>query len=372
MDNKYYDKFRRLVEDKNVMVVPIFSMFDHISGICNMKCDGNVSRYITTFHYATAWKSLTTFSPTKTNAINIEYFRKGLEANKIDDAQSVQVIEDTEFKNHAAYIRGEEFANNFYKHLQSYYKERFDNSDVILFDGQQIGLKLLANRQQGKTYIYWCPVCATDEKTRSFLEANKQLDQRLFNEADYVIVASLDQLKYLEILGYGKKTLLLDKLASRDVPWLNTYKISYNIIAFIKCMVHFNKQIIYLPFRISDEGYQVVKILDTIYQYGNNDFVILCPNLNNDELFYKWALYDNSKQNFIHECIYKIDDDKDTYLTLLSEGYSQVVIPYFEDTDFIMHGTYNELISGKTTAQVFYKPEYFTYYITTRFSQNDI
>lgn len=358
MFSSEYDRFNDLIKSKNVLCIPIFSMFDHQTHICNMACDGNVSRYITTFYKVNSWKSLTTFCPTCKNASNIDFFIKGLKSST-NHNQKLNIFKDEEFKNHAAYLRGEEFANNFYDHLMHKFFEYFKKSDFIIFEGQDIGLRLLDNKIIDKKYIYWCPVCATNEKTRSFLEINKEKDQKIFELSDYIIVASKDQVKYLNELGYGNKVFLFDQISSRDIEYLSSYKKDDNILAFLDYLQMDYKYVIYMPYRISDEGYQVRKILDILFDSLKNNFVVFCPNLNNDNLIDEWTEEDSDKQWFATHVIVKVDSNKDTYFTLLDCGYSQVIIPYFEDTDFIMHGIANELKSDKTTAHIFYNIDAF-------------
>lgn len=368
MFSKEYERFNNLIKNKNILCIPIYSMFDHQTHICNLACDGNVNRLITTFYKINDWKSLVIFCPDDNNSINGSWLFDGLKEDIVDESHYLWIFRDSEFKNHAAYMRESEFANNFYNRLRTIYEPQYYESDFIMFEGQDIGLKLLENKIENKKYIYWCPVCATNDKTRSFLETNKEKDKKLFELSDYIILASKNQLEYVKSLGYGDKIFLLDQISSRDVPFLSKYKKDENISAFLEYLYLHDEKVIYLPFRISDEGYKAKSILDILYEFQKDKkihFVILYPNPNNDNLLEKWSKNSIDKELFIKTITFKINENKNTYFTLLDNN--QVVIPYFEDVNFIMHGTYNELQSENTLANVIYDIDIFKKYIKSNF-----
>ena len=324
----------KIVSNKVVQHIPIYSMFDRDSHKVNLACDGNANRCVTAYYQNPTFTKLLLHAPTEENSINLDQLKKWI--SQIDGA--IQVIPDQNMKMSALYQRQEEFAS----------KETFSQqADLIIFEGQELGKRLLSERKPNQLLAYWCPVCATRKKTRSFLEGWKEQNQELFKAVDYVIVASNDQIQYLKELNVDDgKICLVDKLIDRSIPMFKEYTVDNEVIQLIQRLKREHQFVVYLPFRLSDEGYQLQNVLRALSRV---DAVLIYPNLNGvgvQQLMAKFK--DQNKESLVKMLVdgVKISSSRDTMYTILDHGYG-VIIPYFEDCQFINHATEQELFDPK-------------------------
>ena len=102
--------------------------------------------------------------------------------------------------------------------------------------------------------------------------------------------------------------------------------------------------IYYIPYRLTDEGYKV----DDVISYINYDYadvvIVYYTDPNNSGVMEDLKKKFNSNVVFI-----KLPTDRNTHFTMLSSEY--VVVPYFEDLDFINHATLWEMMSSKARCQ---------------------
>ena len=331
--------FNKIINDKNILHIPIYSMFDRKTRKLNISCDGNVNRYLTTYYLNNTYKKLNLYIPNKNNVTNIDKFNEYISLLK-----NVKLYSSSYIKDSALYQREKEFATKIIKNIKN------KNVDYIIFEGQQLGIKLLNSKILQSKLIYWCPVCATNTKTRSFLNKDKKINEYIFKHKNisYIIIDSIDQYNYLKELDISEdKICLINKHIDRTLPMFSNYIKDITVISFIEYLNKENKKIIYLPFRLSDEGYKLEEIFNIINNnLTNNNYCIIYPNLNNisveelSRVIHK--KYENIDVNKILNNSYKISSSRDTFYTIL-DNCNKVIIPYFEDINFINHSTIQEL-----------------------------
>jgi len=327
-----YKKLEDLIKDKKILYIPIYSCFDYKTGELNFKADGNINRFLTTFFFCQSYKSLTILYPPTGN--NINWFETTCK-NILHDVN----LEPCSFIVKSAKIeRSLDFANNVFNSLKCLYEY-----DFIIVESQHLFLKFYNNGY--KNLIYWCPVCATNEKTRDFLEPFKELDRYIFSIAEHTIVASDDQVKYYKTICKDKEPIQIKKLINRILPCFN-YTKQKDVIELFNKFNNYHK--IFLPFRLTDRGYQMQEIFDYLYnEYrGTKSFKVFYTNPNNCDI-YQFAKNDSYKKLFIDNNFIQVSKDRDTYYTIIDD--CNVIIPYFEDIEFICHAAVDEFKFGHCT-----------------------
>ena len=322
-----YNGLNKLFKNKKICYIPIYSCFDYKTERLNFKADGNINRFLTVFNNVNKYKSIDIFCPIDGN--NIDWFESSID--KI--FHNYNLIKTDLIRKSAKIERSQEFAREIKKIVN------FSVYDFIIVEGQHVYLELEDKGYYDKL-VYWCPVCATLDKTRDFLEPFKELDKYLLSHSKYVILASKDQVKYIKTLNHHK----VYQLETLIDPTLDIF--SYNINqSIIDKISSYKCKIVYLPFRLTDKGYKTKEILDILYSNfkdGNHIRIIYSnPNecdiyqFTNDSYMKLW-LSNNSEQ---------VSKDRDTYYTIIN--HCEVIIPYLEDTDFINHAAIYEFKKGK-------------------------
>ena len=326
-----YNKLSKLLKNKSILYIPIYSCFNYQTGLLNFKADGNINRFLSTFINCNTYKDITILEPIE--GIDKDWFNnvcyKYLNNCNLVVCDLIQKSAKVE--------RSLEFADNLFNELINLHK-----FDYIIVEAQHLFLKFYNNGYKDKL-IYWCPVCATDDKTRDFLEPYKELDKYIFSISNINIVASHDQVKYYKKYKFNGQLIQIDKLIDRNLPIFD-YEDNDKILNLLnKTYKDVNK--IYLPFRLTDMGYKTQEIIDYLYNdyKSNKTFIVFYSNPNNCDI-YKFANGDSYKKLWLDRYFIKVSKDRDTYYTIIDK--CNVIIPYFEDTDFIAHASINEFKYG--------------------------
>ena len=328
MGNEYH-KLNKLIQNKKILYIPIYSCFNYDTGKLNFKADGNINRFLSTFSHCNSFKYLNILYPPEGN--NIDWFENSCKmiSDKITLLPCEYIVKSAKIE------RSLEFADKVYNELKCLYRY-----DYIIVESQHLFLKFY--NHEYKNLIYWCPVCATNNKTRDFLEPFKELDRYIFSIANNIIVASDDQVEYVNSINEGKgicRTLIqINQLIDRKLPCFNYIK-QKDIKELFDSFKNYYK--IFLPFRLTDKGYQMQEIFDYLYKIYNKSkaFKVFYTNPNNCDI-YQFAKNDSYKKLFIDTNFIQVDKDRDTYYTIIDD--CQVIIPYFEDTEFICHAAIDE------------------------------
>lgn len=342
-----------LLRDLSVAYIPIYSMFDHQTKLVDLECDGNVNRWMTNFYKSgQVWKKLAIFGPCRDLAKsdeNFKTFKSKLESN----FRNTEYVESSAFAGGAKKQRSSEFP----KELVGQFKDKLLENDVVIVESQEMFGALLTAKNDGQwsgKLVYWCPVCATSKKTRTFLDASKTADLTCFKNADHIIVATDEQAEYVKECGVSSdKISILKEFIDRTLPMFNDYKIDVEALETVEKELNAGKICLYLPFRLSDEGYKIWEILDSVFvKLMSGELAIFTPNLNGaSEAELVKLCKDNISwlsEDEIRSAISKfkpISSNRNTYYTLI-DHCPDLIIPYFEDWKFVMHAAVDELIIG--------------------------
>jgi len=341
------------LRDKRVVYIPIYSMFDHQTGLVDLGCDGNVNRWMTNFYKAgKTWKKLTVFGPCRDLAKSDECFnafKSKLETN----FENLEYVESPAFGGGAKKQRSSEFPVE----LVTSFKDKILDCDVAIVESQEMyGALLTAKKSRhfsGKL-VYWCPVCATAKKTRTFLESSKLADLACFKTADHIIVATDEQAEYVRDCGVeASKITVAREFIDRSLPMFKDYVVDDEALDIVEKELDAGRTCLYLPFRLSDEGYKIWEIFDSVYvKLMSGEIVAFTSNVNGasvDELVKlckdNGSWLDESKIKALVSKLRPISASRDTYYTLL-DYCPGLVVPYFEDWKFVMHAAVDELILG--------------------------
>ncbi len=350
----YRNELSVLLKDLDVAYIPIFSMFDHRTKLVDLECDGNVNRWMTNFYKSgQTWKKMIVFGPSRDlakSAENFNTFRDKLDSN----FKRLEYVESPAFADGTKKQRSSEFSTE----ILSKFKDKLLGSDVIIAESQPLVKALAELRNVGEwsgKLIYWCPVCATSDKSRSFLETTRDIDTICFNAADHIIVATAEQAEYIHYeCGITTAAItILGEFIDRTLPMFCNYTVDTETLKMVNYELDLVPACIYLPFRLSDEGYKIWEILDSAFiKLMSNELTIFSPNVNGsseDEIVK--LCKDNGcwlGENQIRDALKRIkpiSSSRDTYYTLL-DHCTDLIIPYFEDWKFVMHAAVDELICG--------------------------
>ena len=323
---KDYRILNNILEGQNVVYVPIISCINRDTDEYDLSADGNVNRFITTFSLCDSYKKLTILLPAK----HVEGSERIIEEFAKD--KNVTIIWCDDFGKHAKDQRVNDIVVNAIRQKIDLL-ENYDELDYCIFESQKLGLQLA--KYCPFDLIWWNPVSATDIKSRDFLEGYEFINDELMRISNWVLLASPDQIKYYS--GYKDKVLLIDRLIDRDLSYFD-YKPDRDILVKY---VDFRKKY-FLPYRLTDQGYKFDKVLEYLKSDKSN-WITLYTDPNNSHVIEN--LEPELKDRFI-----KVSSKRDTYYTILD--YANVVIPYFEDLEFINHASIWEFMHDKANCKV--------------------
>jgi hypothetical protein len=319
-----YTFFNEIIRDRVILYIPIISCINRDTQEYNLAADGNVNRFITTFCKCSSYWSMYLVLPKKIIKDSDKMIKE------FGKYQNLHLIYSDNFGIHAGEQRNkDEVVNALYEEIKDI------DFDICIFESQKLGLKIM-NDNPDKMNIWWNPVSKTNEKTRIFLEGYDEINSQIISMVDYMIVASPDQLKYYE--KYNKKVIYLDKLIDRHYAFFD-YKIDLDTLYQID-KKSWKKTIFYLPFRLTDEGYQFDKVMEYISKC-KNDYIILYTDPNNSHVI------DNLENK---DKFYKVSSNRNTYYTILD--HVECIIPYFEDLEFINHAAIHEFMDERCSCKV--------------------
>jgi len=344
---------KEIIQDKVVSHIPIYSMFDHSTKMINLNCDGNINRWLTRFYKSKNWKHLDVYGPKSEISINYDALKE-----KLGYFNDFSYVEVDAIKTNAGRQRSKEFVTDFFSEVD---ESKFLQSDVIICEGQEIILHLLEMKKQKNLdfkLIYWCPLCNTNYKQKEFLIKDKPVNEHIFREVDYTIIVGKDQIQYLKECGIPKEKVIFDpEMMDRNLPFFQ-YEKQDAVVNELKK----HEKVVYLPFRLSDEGYQFWNIVDVVKDLDDKRVAIYCPNVNSasDEELVKMckmhlsSLSEKEILDVIHKML-PISSQRDVFYSVL-DNCDNVVIPYFEDTDFVPHVAVDEMMHyDKVVAKTYVK-----------------
>lgn len=327
------------MQGKNILYVPIVSSINRQTNKYNLDSDGNVVRFITFFEYHNQYNELTIILPSNNESHHIV-------DRWLKDNPNINIIWSENFGKHAGEQRSDpNIVHDMELEIRSLIEEQSSVSqfDIIFFESQYLG-ELIVDEYwfENMEKVFWCPVCKIDdEHTRNFLEGYDVLNKKLFKESDWSIVESPMQLKKFSlpetnIYPFYK---MIDRSLSyfgymTELGWKDTMKIMNNL----------DVSVYYLPYRLTDDGYKIDEVIKFINQDYAKNVLVYYTDPNNS------GYMDQIKNRFglnVH-CI-KTSCDRNSHYSMLS--CSNVIVPYFEDLDFINHALLWEMMSNKSQCQ---------------------
>nr|DAH73831.1 MAG TPA: hypothetical protein [Caudoviricetes sp.] len=368
--------FSELIDGSRIVYIPIYSMFDHQTGLFDSECDGNINRWMTNFYKnKMRWKHLRVFGPSEDLFKSRESYDKFI--NTLDtNFERLAYVPFHSFRGGAKMQRTRVFADDFVDDFKSLVVDE----DLVIVESQALfdALHFIkAKTNRNFKLVYWCPVCETNHKTRSFFNKDdKMKNEEIFKKADFVIVATDEQARYLDECKVSKdKVILVKEFIVRSLPMFSSYIRDFDTLKSIDETLGQTIVGIYLPFRLSDEGYRLWDIVDTVYPHMINDnavvgkAIVYSPNINGstinelvDMCVKNGSKLDREKIQYVLKNIRSVSPSRSTYYTLI-DCCDKLVIPYFEDYSFVMHAAVDELIRGKTKCTVLTTKEELAQYL---------
>jgi len=322
-----YKKFNNIINGRDIIYVPIISCINRETGEYDLSCDGNVNRFITTFTYCNSFNNLHIILPSKHVGNSECLIEKWISESK----NNITIHYCEHFGIHAGEQRNND---DVVKNMYLYVRENFDlTNKLFIFESQKLAKLFLSVSHD---VIFYNPVSKVTNKTRIFLEGYDEINDYLVNQCLYTIVSSPDQVDYYK--DYKDKIIYLDKLIDRDLDIFSKYN-KYE--EFDKKLNQLKGDVYYLPFRLTDEGYQFNKVVKFIKDNSKDNYFIFYTDPNNSKILFTFDFDIEFKNKFI-----KVSTERDLYYTII-DSKKQVIIPYFEDLDFINHAAIHEFINDK-------------------------
>lgn len=331
-----YNKFNDIINNRDIIYVPIVSCINRQTGEYDLSCDGNVNRFITTFTYCNNFNNLHIILPSK-HVSNSECL---IEKWILDSKNNIIIHYCEHFGIHAGEQRND---SKVVLSMLSYIERTFDlTNKMMIFESQRLCELFLNTYKENKDVIFYNPVSKVLNKTRIFLEGYDEINDYLVNKCLYTIVCGPDQVEHYK--KYKDKIIYLDKLIDRDINVFSKYN---KVEEFDNKLVKLDGDVYYLPFRLTDEGYQFNKVVNFIKTNSKNNYFILYSDPNNSKILDTFDFDDDFKSKFI-----KVSTERDLYYTII-DSYKSVIIPYFEDLDFINHAAIHEFINDKAKCIIY-------------------
>ncbi len=336
INKQYVDEH---IQDTRILYVPIVSSINRKTNQYNLDTDGNVARFITFFEAHKNFSELYVILPLNNESHSmIEEWEK--------DYTNIHILWSENFGKHAGEQRKDEtVVNNMFSDIKSIIDNKAYDIDLLMFESQGIGLKLMDCNDLGKIEtVYWCPVCKIDDNhTRSFLEGYDKTNTKLFDFADWSIVESP-----MQVEKFGSKTgypyvYPYYKMSDRNLKYFN-YLTEFQLKDSIKWLKRAGYSIYYLPYRITDEGYKLESVIKFINHDVSDKVIVYYTDPNNSG--YMEELKDKFNDNIE---LVKFYTYKSCHFTMLS--CEEVIVPYFEDLDFVNHALLWEMMSPRSNCQ---------------------
>lgn len=381
------DDFNNLIEGKSILYIPIVSSIDRKTNLYNLAADGNINRTITTFLRNDSFKRLTLVLPEhhqQHSGWMLEKFNK--EVNEMSGA-----IVEFHYSPYFGIHAGEQRSNPYIiQHMIDELCQRYeclDSFDYVIADSQYLIQYLIEGEYVEKSkIIFWNYLCSTDDKGRSFTDGLKDITLKIMTSNIKMIVTSPDLVKYAcskVVEHHWHDIFYIPTFMDRDYDTFN-YEPDKEIKEFIlQCKSNYSP-IIYLPYRLTDEAYQIEKVIDFIECYTNYHWNAMCktddipvmvvysdPNnsgMMNDLLINseKLAKLVNDKKIELNN----VSPKREVFYTFIDSKY-RVTIPYFEDIEFANHAAIWEFAQSNANVYLLDKFAFknYPYYEVTQINQ---
>ena len=342
---------------------PIISMRSYVTDLYDLTCDGNFNRLVSVWlnlidAYIESMKGENDISYiTKINNLHItvvlphwskmtpqslEIVRKAIDAGKgFLSFEMSDMFPSGGPKQERSLSGGISLSKCLVEMIEKY------APSVIVYEPEYLGLycetmkSLSMTADSGLKTIFWCPVSSTLDEDPSFLDNVKHVDIELAKSCDLLIVATEKQAEYFARNGKSLYEILVNPILIDSSLDIFSFDPVVNISEFIDKYVRRGYKIVYFPFRMTDPGYQFDGVMSTLIAlagFGNKIlFLYSDPNDSKKVEVYR-GIKEVQNGNLLLE---RVSSARDTYYTIISN--QNVVVPYLENIDNIMHASWQEM-----------------------------
>lgn len=322
-----------------VLYFPIVSMRSKEDFVYDLTCDGNVNRFMTWisdknsgWENGDAVRIVIPAKVTEKSKHFIHRFRSYINGFK---RWSVEFIWDDQFYDNPPDQR-QDIDNLLYDLAVEQIKE-YQPQEIVV-ESNALAWKIANTADAFDSFFkltYWCPVLMAHllKDDDPMKDEYIGMDKETMIKCDEIIVAT-----------DGERKWIRENVRTDAEIVVNNNFISFNDIFFKKMLpdcneskeiqsVYTSKHIFFFPFRITDKGYKIDKVLDAcdILSKKFDDFMLLYTNPNcADDTAIKAKSY--AKQAL---------SDRTTYYAWLQDP--RVIVPYLENLDLIWHASANEI-----------------------------
>lgn len=336
-----FAKLDTIINGSHVLCVPIVSSINRETNQYKLDCDGNINRIVTAFSHANSFDKLTILLPSNYESMNI------LNDFKDNNEGKVVLKHTSYFGKHAGEQRS---LPECYENTLKLIEKNYSGYDWIFVESQYLADALCKAGYKNKL-IFYNNVCEIEldgvVKTRSFMKGYDKLNKKLVDNCAYTICVSPETTEYW-------KSFVISEGGTREnilnLPYLIDRELTYfSYIPDSKLQLHIERLaqdmcIIYLPYRLTDEGYQMNKVVNYVNMLAS-DVCIIYSDPNNSGFMETLKTRFNDKVKYV-----KVSTDRNIYYTLIDSPF--VSIPYFEDIAFINHATIHEMFNNKANCTI--------------------
>ena len=331
-------KFAEDIAGKRVLYIPIISMRSYADEKYDLACDGNVNRFISNFldlknkEYDLSVDIVLPSCLDVTNTGNDLTHRFSVQMGN-----SVEIVRLSNYpKGGAGELRSLRGAANMLKEIQ----HLLEGVDLVIYESNYLGLLIESIKKFKKFQTgYWCPVSVTVDGCPDFLKQYQEIDKKLSESADYMWVASKKQYDFFYAHLYNKNMnvtrLSKNPMLMNPSLRLFAFEPTQSILDLTDVLINEGYKLVYLPFRLTDSGYDLPKILEVLRKLQDTYKICVLYTDPNDSGRLSTET-SNNQLRFI-----RIPKDRNSYYTMLSEV--DCVVPYLEDIDNILHAAVFEL-----------------------------
>lgn len=283
-------ELKDFVNEKAVLMIPIFSMRSYETGIYNLSADGNMAR-ILSFLLNANYKFATVLIPDKCSGI--EEIKTILKKN---NANPVYFHCTNAYGENAKQTR--EDVKSFLNVLMNEIDP--DPYDIIITEPNMLSWELALYFP--KKTIYWCVASVTDQGTPWFVKKYETIDRNIASLVPTccAVQAQVNALKGKSFVG----------------EFYDPTKFDFKVIFF--------------PFRLTDENYKAkefYEFVSKLYDSGKRNFKVLYTDLNESGIFSEVDPFE------------KVSSKKTNYISILK---GKPIIPYFDNSEVLLHISYKE------------------------------
>lgn len=292
------DKFVEMVNGKNVLFVPTYSMRSYETGKYDLSADGNFARVLSLIKNSDC-RYVTVAVP------QLDMLKDGA----VDYLRDLVIDHDMSFatiNGYGANANATRFSHDLLKEVVSIAY----TYDLIVVEQEQLALDLIHSRKvDNSKLVFWCVASHVKGHEIWFVDGHKHLDKLIASEIPTVCANE------------------------KQVEWLR----GKSFVGFFYDVSGTFKPVVFFPFRLSDPEYhfydKLIPFLDILQRTRGDayDLVVTDPN----------SSIDNSKVG--HQRPHIAPSDHWLYMAMLR---GKPIVPYFAEVDVIRHISIEEIVQA--------------------------